>query len=68
MNPVISLTIEQTNEQTLDDLISQKMESIKQKIDTGELEITSQEKIIIDGNEAHVINARGIFSSNDEKF
>ena len=68
MNPVISLTIEQTNEQTLDDLISQKMESIKQKIDTGELEIISQEKIIVDGNEAHVINAKGVFSSNDEKF
>ena len=68
MNPVISLTIGQTNEQTLDDLISQKMESIKQKLDTGELEIISQEKIIVDGNEAHVINARGVFSSNDEKF
>ena len=68
MNPVISLTIEQTNDQLLDNLISQKMESIQQKIDSGELEIISQEKIVVDGNEAHVINARGVFSSNDEKF
>ena len=68
MNPVISLTVDETNEKTLDELISQKIESIQEKIDTGELEIISQEKIIVDGNEAHVINAKGLFSSNNEKF
>ena len=68
MNPVISLTVDETNEKTLDELISQKIESIQEKIDTGELEIISQEKIIVDGSEAHVINAKGLFSSNNEKF
>ena len=68
MNPVISLTVDQTNGKTLDELISEKMDAIQEKIDTGELEIISQEKITVDGSEAHIINAKGLFSSNDEEF
>ena len=68
MNPVISLTVQQTNQRTLDDLISEKTEMLKPGIESGNLKIISQEKIIINGNEAYVTNAEGIFSSNDEEF
>ena len=68
MNPVISLTVQETNQRMLDDLISEKIEMLKPGIESGDLKIISQEKIIINGNEAYVTNAEGIFSSNDEKF
>lgn len=68
MNPVISLTVQQTNQRTLDDLISEKIEMLKPGIDSGNLKIISQEKIVINGNEAYVTNAEGLFSSNDEEF
>ena len=68
MNPVISLTVQQTNQRTLDDLISEKTEMLKPGIESGNLKIISQEKIVINGNEAYVTNAEGIFSSNDEEF
>jgi len=68
MNPVISLTVQQTNQRTLDDLISEKIEMLKPGIESGDLKIISQEKIVINGNEAYVTNAEGIFSSNDEEF
>ena len=68
MNPVISLTVQQTNQRTLDDLISEKIETLKPGIESGNLKIILQEKIVINGNEAYVTNAEGIFSSNDEEF
>ncbi|MDH3396015.1 MAG: peptidylprolyl isomerase [Nitrosopumilus sp.] len=68
MNPVISLTVQQTNQRTLNDLISEKTETLKPGIESGNIKIISQEKIVINGNEAYVTNAEGIFSSNDEEF
>jgi len=68
MNPVISLTIHQTNQKTLDELISEKNETIKQVIESGELIIISQEKMTINNNQAYVTNAEGFFSANEEKF
>ena len=68
MNPVISLTVQETNQRTLDDLISEKIEILKPGIESGDLKIISQEKIIINENETYVTNAEGIFSSNGEEF
>jgi len=65
MNPVISLTVKQTNQRTLDDLISEKTESLSQAIESGSLTITSQKKITVNDNLAYEINAEGIFLSDD---
>ena len=68
MNPVISLTVQETNEKTLDDLISEKTEVLKPVVESGKLKIILQEKITINDNEAYVTDAEGIFSSNDEDY
>jgi len=68
VNPVISLTVNQTNQRTLDDLISEKIESLNQAIESESLKIISQKKITVNDNLAYEINAEGIFSSNDESF
>jgi peptidyl-prolyl cis-trans isomerase B (cyclophilin B) len=67
-NPVISLTIQQTNQKTFDELISEKIELINPAVDAGTLKIISQEKMIVNGYDAYVINAQGYFSSNGESF
>jgi len=68
MNPVISLTVQQTNQKTLDDIISENAETLKQAIESDDLKIISQEKITINGYQAYVTNAEGLFSSNEGKF
>ena len=68
MNPVISLTVQETGDRTLDDLIAEKLESIKPVIEAGNLKVSSQEKTTINGYEAYVTKAQGYFSSNGENF
>ncbi|MFB5605750.1 MAG: peptidylprolyl isomerase [Nitrosarchaeum sp.] len=68
INPVISLTISNTNGRSLDDLIQEKAEFLKEVLKTRSLEIISQEKTTINGKEAYVTNARGFFESNGESF
>ncbi|MEK0319452.1 MAG: CFI-box-CTERM domain-containing protein, partial [Nitrosopumilus sp.] len=68
MNAVISLTVQQTNQRSLDDLISEKTETLNQEIVSGNLKIISQEKKTINGKQAYVTNAESTFSSNGEKF
>jgi len=68
MNPVISLTVQQTNQKTLDDIISEKFELLKEVIESDDLNIISQEKNTINGYQAYVTNAEGLFLSNDENF
>ena len=68
INPVISLTVQQTNQRSLDDLISEKMDTIKPVIESGELNIISQEKITVHRNEAFAIDAEGNFSSNGQSY
>ncbi len=68
MNPVISLTVQETGQRTLDDLISEKNDTIKPVIEAGSLKISSQEKTIINGYEAYVTDAQGYFSSNGENY
>ncbi len=68
MNPVISLLVQETNQRTLDDLISEKTEAIKPVIESGNLKIILQEKTILNGNNAYVTEAEGSFFTNDEQF
>jgi len=68
MNPVISLTVQETNQRTLDDLISEKSETIKPVIESGELQIISQNKMTVNGYDAYVTEAEGLFSSNGENY
>ena len=68
MNPNISLTIQNTEQKTLDDIISEKTETLKEIIKSGNLKIISQEKTIVNGNQAYVTEAEGIFFSDAEDF
>ena len=68
MNPVISLTVQETSDRTIDDLIAEKKESIKSVIESGKLKVSSQKKEIVNGYDAYVTEAQGYFSSNGENF
>jgi len=68
MNAVISLTVIQTNQKTLDNFIDEKNETLKEVRESGNLKIISQEKETINGNQAYVTIAESTFSSNGEKF
>jgi peptidyl-prolyl cis-trans isomerase B (cyclophilin B) len=68
MNPVISLTIQETGDRTLRDLISEKTLTLQEILESGNLRIISQEEIIVNGNDAYVIEAEGDFSSSGENF
>lgn len=66
INPVISLTIQQTNQKIPIDLILEKVESLKQPVEEGTLKVLLQEQTTVNGNEAYVIEAIGLFTSNNE--
>jgi peptidyl-prolyl cis-trans isomerase B (cyclophilin B) len=68
INPVISLTISNTNGKNIDDLIKEKAEFLKNATASGNLEIISQEKSTINEKQAYVTNARGNFTSNKESY
>ena len=52
----------------MDELISEKAEILKPGVESGNLEIISQEKTTVNGNEAYVIDAKGLFTSNGKQF
>ena len=66
INPNISLTVLQTDKKTIDEIISEKNEILKLVTESGNLQITSQEKTTINGNQAYVSDAQGIFPSNGD--
>ncbi|MCE9617221.1 MAG: peptidylprolyl isomerase [Nitrosarchaeum sp.] len=68
INPVISLTITNAKGKSLDDLIQEKTEFLKNALASGNLEIISQEKSTINGKQAYVTNARGFFQSKGESY
>ena len=68
MNPVISLTVQETGDRTLRDLISEKTLTLQQILESGNLRIISQEETIVNGNDVYIIEAEGDFSSNDESY
>ncbi len=65
-NPVITLTVQPTNQRTFEEAISEKNEALEEVIELGSLRIISHEMITIDGITAYVINAEGFFVSNGE--
>ena len=68
MNPVISLTVQDTNQRTLRDLISEKTLTLQEILESGNLRIISQKETTINGNDAYVIEAEGDFTANGENF
>jgi len=68
INAQISLTVQETNQITFDDLISKKIEQIKEFEELGNFNVISQERTTINDYQAHVIIAEEIFFSNEESF
>jgi peptidyl-prolyl cis-trans isomerase B (cyclophilin B) len=68
MNPVISLTVQETNQRSLHDLISEKTITLQEILESGNLRIISQNEGTINGNDVYEIEAEGDFSSSGEKF
>ena len=68
INPNITLTIQQTNQKTFAELISEKTDRLKESEELGSLFIVSKELTTINGNKAYVIIAEGYFLSNDKSF
>ena len=68
INPVISLVIQETKQRTLEDLISEKNEKLSGGVELGDLTIISQEKTTVNGNQAYLTKAEGVFSTNNEKY
>ena len=63
INPVISLRVFEKEGKTFDDFIEEKNELLQEVIATGNLEIISQERTTINGKEAYVTDAIGIFET-----
>ncbi len=64
INPIISLTVSQTNQRTFDEIISEKTEALKPSEESGSLYIVSRQLTTVDEKNAYVIIAEGYFSSN----
>ena len=62
--PVISISIQETNQRSLDDLIAEKIETLKPVVESGSLDIILQKKTTINGYQAYEINAEGYFAQN----
>ena len=68
VNPVISLTIHPTDGKTIDDIILEKNEELRPLEESRGLNIISQEQITINGKDAYVTNAQGVFSANGQNY
>ena len=68
INPVISLRVNDRGGNSFDDFIAEKNALLEEVVSTGNLEIISQEKTTINGKEAYVTEAIGIFDNNNESF
>ena len=68
INPVISLRVTEKNGKTFDEFINEKNELLQEVVSTVNLQITSQEKSTINGREAYVTDAIGIFQTSDASF
>ena len=62
--PAISLTVEETDQRSIDDLIAEKDSLLKPAIDSGTLTILSQQRTTIGDYDAYVINAEAPASPN----
>ena len=65
INPVISLRVIDKEGKTFDEFLQEKNDLLQEVISTGSLQIISQEKSTINGKEAYVIDAVGIFQTSN---
>jgi peptidyl-prolyl cis-trans isomerase B (cyclophilin B) len=68
VNPVFSLTIKETNQKTMKDIISEKTITLQEILESGNLRIISQKETTLNGNDAYVLEAEGEFSSDDQEY
>ena len=68
INPVISLRIIEKDGKTFDDFVQEKNDLLQEVIATGNLEIISQERTEINGKEAYVTDAVGVFQTSTGSF
>lgn len=68
INPVISLRVIEKNGTSFDSFIQEKNDLLNDVVATGSLEIISQEKTSINGKEAYVTRAAGVFQTNNQTF
>lgn len=66
MNPVISLSVQDTNQRTLDDIIEEKNEILREVKESGNLNILLEKKTTVNDYQAYEINAEGYFSQNGQ--
>jgi peptidyl-prolyl cis-trans isomerase B (cyclophilin B) len=66
INPVISIGIMSTEGRTLQQVIEERRIVIQPVIDEGNLEILSDEVTVVDGKEAWVVQALGVFPSGSD--
>jgi len=66
MNPVISISIMSTDGRTLQQIIEERRAAIQPSIDEGNLEILSDEVTVVNGKEAWVVQALGVFPSEPD--
>ena len=64
MNPVISLTVQETNQRSFDDLITDKLQTLQIAVNQGNLVITSKQEKTVNGFPAYEVNAEGYFAVN----
>ncbi len=64
--PLISLTVESTDQRTLDDIVSEKEAELQQAIDSNILTILSRESTTINGYDAYQITAESSSVLNEQ--
>jgi len=67
-NPTISVSVSDSNGKSLEERIAGLKNDLKIVIDAGQMEILSEEKTIIQGNNAYIINTKGIFVTESGAF
>ena len=65
INSQITLTIHQTNQKTIDDIILENKENLNNSVEAGILKVNSQEKTTINGYPAHITDAEQEVAIND---
>jgi peptidyl-prolyl cis-trans isomerase B (cyclophilin B) len=68
INPVISLRVIEKSDTSFDGFIQEKNDLLNEVVETGSLKIISQEKTSINGKEAYVTDASGVFQTNNQTF
>jgi len=62
--PTITVTVLDSNDLSMDERITQGKQALEPVIEAGQLEILSEEKIKIDGNDAFTIETKGVFETS----